>query len=51
MKHVKVVNDSGFVGVPEKWRRLSASAAAAGSRCHFVSPHGEKVTPGITASY
>ena len=31
--------------MPEKWRRLPASAAAAGSRCHFGPSHCAKLTP------
>jgi len=32
-------------GKPKNVAEASSLRAAAGSRCHFVPPHGEKVTP------
>ena len=34
-------------GKPKNVAEASSLRTAAGSRCHFVPPHGEKVTPNV----
>ena len=45
MKHVKAAANSSHLENPKTWRRFPASAQRLSSRCHFVPPHVEKVTP------
>jgi len=49
LKHVKVVNNSGCVGMSEKWRGLESLRCNGWKPLPLWSPHCAKVTPLVSS--